>query len=136
MRRSGLCSVFMVLVGVGSFCGCEGTPSGPPPEKRFTVSGTVNLDGKALADGKINFVDAKGGGDGGDVKNGSYSAKVTAGSKKVQCTASEATSKPVEGKQGVMEVVSLIPPKYNSKTELKEEISADKSGLNFDLKTK
>ena len=111
-------------------------PGGPPPVIRHKVTGAVKLDGKPLETGRINPIDLAGGGDGGEIKNGTFSMEATAGKKRVEIAASRVTDKNVEGKSDVKESASLIPEEYNAKSTLTAEIFANKPNeLSFDLKS-
>ncbi|MFN0198137.1 MAG: hypothetical protein ACKVT0_15425 [Planctomycetaceae bacterium] len=123
-------SLFVVLPG----CGADG----PPAVTRFPVTGTVTLDGQPIDSGNIRFLDTTvSGGDAGDIKGGSYSLQATPGKKRVEIIATRASSKPVEGKPDVMDTESLIPPQYNTKSELTAEVVADKPNeFKFELKSK
>jgi hypothetical protein len=96
----------------------------------------VTLDGKPLETGRINFLGGEGGGDGGEINNGSYSLQATEGNKRVEITATRVSDKSVEGKSDVNETESLIPETYNSKSTLTAEISSDEPNeFSFDLKS-
>jgi hypothetical protein len=126
--------ILLHLACVPGLTGC-GDSSGPPAAKRYKVSGTVTLDGKSIASGAIRFLDVKGGGDGGEIKNGSYSLLATPGEKRVEISASAPSDKNVEGKESVKDTVSLVPAKYNSKSELKQTVAEKDNNFNFELKS-
>ena len=121
-------------VGLFLFSGCgAGGDEGPA---RYKVTGRVTLDGKPLETGRINFLGGEGGGDGGEINNGSYSLQATEGNKRVEITATRVSDKSVEGKSDVNETESLIPETYNSKSTLTAEISSDEPNeFSFDLKS-
>ena len=104
------------------------------PGKR-DVTGTVKFDGQDVADGDIVFTpdDKSVGAEGGKIKDGKYTIKARDGKNKVEVRATRL----VPGKKGPMgEDASemYVPEKYNLKTELTADISADKTEHNFDLK--
>jgi hypothetical protein len=119
--------------------GCGGGGSGP---ETFTVSGNVSLDGKPIEKGTISFVPADGKGPtaGAVIKDGAYTAKVTAGSKKVTIVAPKVvgTRKLYDTPDSptTEEIKESIPAKYNSKTTLTANIQGDASDQNFPLKSK
>jgi len=125
-RLSGV--VTLVMLGL-VITGCG--PSGPTMR---TISGTVTYDGQPVSNGQIIFraTDAGGVGDAGPIKDGKYEAKVRGGPKTVEITAQRETGK--KDSLGGAEVEQFIPENYNTKTELKADISDDNSALNFDLK--
>ena len=132
LRLVPFSSFFMLLLSLTTAVGCGAGAAGP---KRYVASGTVTLNGTSLASGRINFVDLKGGGDGGDISGGSFSVPTSLGKKRVEITAQKSSDKPVEGKQGIMQTEALIPRKYNSRSVLTAEIVADKpnNALKFEL---
>jgi len=115
---------------------------------REAVSGTVTLDGQPLAEGLIQFTPAGGSTEGGVptgggslIKGGTFSISretgLPPGTYNVAINAAEKRgerTKPAEvggGKQTEL-AKELIPAKYNSKSELKTEIT--KGGSNSSLK--
>jgi hypothetical protein len=104
--------------------------------KTHSVSGTVTLDGSSLPDGYVAFVpEGSGEGGGGEIKNGSYSAKLAPGKYKVEITASKMMPLPPgqTGMDGAKEEVrQYIPDKYNVRTELRADVSGSQS-LDFQL---
>lgn len=92
------------------------------------VSGTVTLDGKPLEEGNIAFrplpVLATLEATSGLVKGGKYQIKVRPGQNQVEITA----IKPIPGPKDPFGMgpppKSIIPEKYNTKSELREEVQA------------
>src|SRR5688572_21641734 len=89
-----------------------------------TVSGTVSVDGKPLANGVISYVPAEGAGEPatGNVSGGSYKVQMRAGKKFVQISAPVVTGKRKEYEGPGAPLVEIteesLPPHYNSQTEL------------------
>lgn len=102
-----------------------------------TVSGTVTLDGKPLEEGNIAFRPlpalAVSEAMGGSIKDGKYQVKARPGQNRVEITATRI----VPGKKdnfGTLLRESILPEKYNAKSELTKEISAGRANeLNFEL---
>jgi hypothetical protein len=105
-----------------------------------TVSGTVTLDGKPLEEGNIAFRPlpalAKSEARGGPIKDGKYQVKARPGQNRVEITATRV----VPGKKdsfGTPLRESIVPEKYNAKSELTKEISAGGANeFNFELKSR
>lgn len=125
--------VVALLVGLA---GCGG------PGSLQDVEGTVTLNGQNLAEGDITFIpaDTQFGGEGGKIKDGAFKMKARSGKNKVEIRANrEVPGKTVPSaagpgaKEPLME--SIIPPKYNEKTELQADVSASNRSFKFDLKT-
>jgi len=122
----GCCCAFLVL-------GCTTEP------RKNTVAGTVDLDGAPLAEGDITFV-PKGEGRpaGGVIRDGKYAVQLEKGTyevkilatKKVPVAPGEATASGEKDK-----LVSIIPEKYNEKTELTVTVDGD-TKKDFPLSTK
>ena len=127
-------SCLLFLIGCGSNDGF------------LRVSGKITLDGTPLKDGLIVFNPAQGESGASisaEVKNGVYSTRVDSGKKIVKITAQEEIDNPDLAKTDLKKnpliplkiTRSIIPEKYNKRTELTVEISQDKSKFDFDLKT-
>jgi hypothetical protein len=114
--------------------------SGPPSTK---VSGTVTLDGKALADGEVMFVQAAAGytPDILPVKDGKFEGTAKQGKVKVEFRAYRDVPPPTgadvtEEAKATPNKVNYLPARYNTETTLTAEVTD--SGLNpsqFDLKS-
>ena len=129
MTLRGFIGFAAVLGALVMIQGCG--QSGP---KMLDVKGTVNFDGKPVAEGDIAFLPENEavGGEGAKIKDGQYSMKVKEGRNKVRITGSRV----VPGKKGPMGedwVEQFIPQKYNDTTTLTAEVSAGKTQHNFDL---
>ncbi len=106
------------------------------------VTGSVTVDGEPAKTGAISFfpVDSKGTPVGASIKDGSYSALVPFGEKKVEVRVSK-----VVGKQRlydtadspVKEVMTeALPPKYNSSSELRLTVEPGEIQQDYHLETK
>lgn len=139
--NSPVCCVLLVaLAGVcGSGCGEAG------PE-RLAASGEVTLDGKPLETGSIAFLPAAGTeapSVGGTIENGRYELPAEKGALvgkyNVRITSMQKTGKQIEAGSpeppGTMvdEVKQVVPPRYNTETELTAEVTADGENT-FDFK--
>ena len=140
--------LILTFTGIAAV-GCGG---GADSVGRQPVSGVVQMDGKPLDKGAINFQPFEGGkhlvGAGAVIDNGNYSIPadqgLTAGKYTVAISAPEPSSQsgPVAGQsaEDAMKAVATagapkerLPAKYNSTTELMVEVKA--SGTNkFDFK--
>lgn len=98
----------------GFTAGCQTDP--------FTeVTGTVTMDGAPLAEGEIIFIapDNSATPSAGPIKDGRFQFRATAGAKKVQVNATRDTGRVSEGAP-VRE--SIVPERYNTKTELTADV--------------
>ncbi|MEW4456239.1 hypothetical protein AB1L30_26475 [Bremerella sp. JC817] len=124
---------FVLLATVG--CGGGRTDLIP-------VQGKVTLDNQPLEKGKITLeaTDGRGGVEGGDIINGEYSLKTTAGSKAVKIHAEKVVGqkKTYNTKDSAVEDVAVeaIPPRYNRNTELAIEVSTTETEHSFELTSK
>lgn len=131
MHVRALLSAAFLVVCLG--CGNSGPRTSP-------VTGIVELDGEPLAEGDMTFVPkgtagraagarVKGGKYTADVEDGSYSVKITA-TKKVPLGPGEPS---VSGEKD--KLVSIIPARFNEKTELTLEVKGT-TQKDFKLATK
>jgi len=106
-----------------------------------SVRGTVTMDGKPVASGSVTFV--KQGGElareGAVIREGSFQAAVPPGTYKLelngQRVVGKRTQKGFDGKDETLDVTQeLFPDRYNSKTELTEEIKSGVNVIKLDLK--
>jgi hypothetical protein len=108
---------------------------------RYPIEGEVRLDGQPLADGTIIFQPVAGDHDAdvGQIKDGNFALKATAGEKKVAVKATKlvpSTEPSALGGPPSPVTVSLIPPKYDRETILRETVAP--GGANkfvFELKS-
>ncbi|MBN9122972.1 MAG: hypothetical protein J0I06_28180 [Planctomycetes bacterium] len=121
----------------GALAGCSG--GGPDPA---TVSGAVKVNGAPVANGTIAFAPADGTGAPatGDIKNGRYEVRTTAGKKVVQVSVPVVSGKHkahVGPDAPWVEVTSeSLPDKYHSKSELTFEVKAGSNTKDWDLTVK
>lgn len=126
-------------VAIVLLAGCSSSPG------EVEVTGTVTLNDMAVGSGNealIKFVPADGKGKAADgfVDQGAYKVKVAPGAYKVEITWNRPTGKKVArgGMKGpgseIDEVVSEIPARYNTATELKADVSAAAAKHDFTLK--
>jgi hypothetical protein len=120
-----------------SLAGCSGRPA---------VQGTVTFDGASVDDGAISFVPAGGAGSAGPVgvkvADGKYTIGgdrgLAPGSYRVEITWKKKTGKtvPTPGDPAVQmpETKQVIPPRYNTRTELTADITSGSNTKDFELK--
>jgi hypothetical protein len=108
-----------------------------------SVSGTVTIDGKPVASGSVTFV--KQGGElareGAVIRDGSFQAVVPPGKYKLELNGQKVISKrkqkAFDGTDEEVEITEeLFPERYNSKTELTEEIKPGANTIKLELKAK
>jgi len=113
-----------------------------------TVTGTVRVDGEPLEKGSIRFVpvddqgevaSGRGPGGGGTIKGGKYQVDqgLTPGKYRVEIQGTKEGSKqinnPLIPAELAREEVAVVPPKYNKKSILIEEVRAGSNPIDFDL---
>ena len=90
------------------------------------VSGTVTLNGKPLKEGNIAFrplpVSATSEATGGPIVGGKFRVKARPGQHRVEITATQAATGPKDPFGVAPPPKSLIPEKYNGKSELTKEV--------------
>jgi hypothetical protein len=137
----------LLLAASGLMAGCSGSRDDLPREP---VSGTVTMDGQALAEGAIQFTPAAGSGGPAishtaPIENGQFSIPradgLVPGSYKVSISAvpvkRDTRIQATFGKKKATPFKELIPAKYNTKTILTGEIKrGGASGLKYDLQSK
>jgi hypothetical protein len=127
----GFVACAVVLAGCGS--------AGP---KRYGVSGTVKYKGEPIKNGSITFQSKENGNSGAAITNGEYTIPATAGLVPGNYTVSISypdpkAPRPKEGEPPgkTPPAKESLPPKYNTKSELKADIEAiPMNDKNFDLK--
>lgn len=126
-----------LLCCLGLVVGCGG-PSDTPD--LGSVSGTIELNGKPLADAQIEFSPEKGRGSIATTDaNGHYVLKYTndldgavLGSHTVRITTGKAGSGG-EGSDATAATPERIPPKYNSQTDIKVEVKAGSNTFDYKI---
>lgn len=135
MRLSLLFVAGWLLVG---FAGCKGSDA---PD-RYPVTGTASFQDQPIEKGTILLLPEDGNGrpDGGDIVNGEFQLQSTPGKKRVEIRANVEVETPEDQKQPAqlqMETRTykeIIPPRYNSASELTAEVEAkDQNRLEFKL---
>ncbi len=103
--------------------------------KVVPVRGTVTLDKKPLADGKIVFSTPGKAPEALPITNGTFEGKVEAGERKVEILAyKDAPPVPMEGVPPGENKVNYLPARYNSESQLRATVSPGGSlDLKFDL---
>jgi hypothetical protein len=122
MRRATPCLFLVVLLG------CAGSE-----KPKYPVRGTVTFDGAPVEEGDILFLPGQ---EGGRIEDGAFEFLATPGSKRVEIRASKLDPK-LKNPRGEPTPVDYIPPKFNTQSTLKAEVTA--SGPNqftFDLKSR
>jgi hypothetical protein len=110
--------------------GCGGAPA----DGKVRVWGTVTLDGSPLADGAILFDgERKLPSEMGRIRNGKYEVRVAPGARVVRIT-SERVSPDKRDKLDMPLVEQVLPARYNSASELRVTVNADKEEK-FDLRS-
>jgi len=135
--------VFTLLIACfGLNLGCGGGKV-RVPTKRVPVSGTVNLDGKPLATGRVTF-DAQNGEPPTtcNILNGVFSGTVMIGKNKVMLIATTKMTMKEKMKMdgpGYDEVVefNILPDRYHSKSEITKDVAdPGPNKFDFDLQSK
>ncbi len=122
-----------LLVCMAAFVGCAKN------DGLCSVEGTVTLDGAPIESGNINFgpeVGQPGTATGGKIENGKYSIRASEGNMIVSIRAQkkETVQDPEHGE--VINMIDLVPEKYNRQSELKATVNAGKNKIDFDLQSK
>lgn len=114
------------------FAGCSNEP------RQYEVTGVATYQGQPIAEGQIIFEDeapAQGKWP-GQIKDGRYQLKATAGPKLVRLSASRETGKILEGGMGapIPERIDILPPKFNSQSQEKRTVEAkEPQTIDFNL---
>ncbi len=132
---SGSRANVLFLLIVFSALGCE-------PSFTALVSGVVTVDGEPAKVGAISFIpeDNIGTPVGGVIEDGNYSVEVPFGSKKVEVRVSKVVGKkrlydtPDSPVKEIM--TEALPPKYNSATELRLNVTPGGHQQDYHLETK
>ncbi len=131
-RWFGLCSLLITLAGCGG--GAETPDLG-------SVSGTILLDGKPLADAAVEFTPVSGRGSVATTDaSGKYTLRYTTdidGAVLGPHTVRITTGRPATGGEGgetKPAAPERIPPKFNSATDIKEEVKAGPNTFDYDIK--
>lgn len=138
MKYAQLLAVLPVLCSISLVVGCGGPASTAVP-----ISGTVSVEGQPIEGGLITFlsVDDTVPAAGAPIKNGTYSAEVEPGEKKIMVLGTKVVGEeyilqgvPDSGTREKLETITH--PNYNARhlTPLTATVSGANSEMNFDLK--
>ncbi|MCE9565430.1 MAG: hypothetical protein K8U57_25685 [Planctomycetes bacterium] len=129
MRRTGAGFAFLLVMMLVVGCGGD--------EQFGELSGTITYDGKAIENGAITFYPEHGPTAGSIITEGRYSTKVSLGPAKVMISSSK-----VVGEKKVYNTpdspampltAEALPAKYNTATELRQDITPGKQTKDFNL---
>lgn len=130
-RKPITTAMFAVVLMV---LGCSSKTPKPPPG--YPVTGTVAYNGAPLAEGTITFYPENIDGfppPSAPIRGGAFTATVPAGKRKVWISSTKPGSKKAPSGDPIPEEV--LPPQYNTKTNLTADISSSgPNELKFDLK--
>jgi hypothetical protein len=137
MRRR---QVVWLVAGLLLLPGCSG--------QRADVSGTVQIDGRPVDEGAIQFIPVEGTtgpSAGGVIKDGRYHIArdkgVTVGKNRVEIRAFRTTGRKVQDPTGppgakAEERVQAFPPEYNERSTVVKDVRAGSNTIDFDVHTK
>jgi hypothetical protein len=94
-------------------------------KKQAAVKGTVTLESRPLADGEISFVVEGRGPIIMQIQNGAYSGEVPVGANRVEIRAFKPGPPLSTDPKGAPTKVNYIPARFNDRTTLKAEVTAD-----------
>ena len=113
---------------------------------RASVTGNVTLDGQPIDGGTISFIptdNANGSTARGKIEGGHYSIPasegLTPGTKRIKVRWTRKAGKKVRAPRPefqdkiIEQVMEVVPPRYNARSELKAEIKTGKNVVNFEL---
>ena len=126
-----------LVVALLSFLSAAGC-SKPGRPGYQTVTGRVTFDGQPLENGFVQFVpvDSKTSPESGRIAKGLYRMESKGGKVSVHILSTRLTGK-MDPVMGTAIEEMFIPERYNSKSELKAEVAADKANaIDFDLTSK
>jgi hypothetical protein len=133
MRILGLFVCIGIVVAFSSGC----TPAVPPPPPVATVKGTVQLDGKPMKSGEIDFVATAQPAKTMKIEDGVFSGEAFAGKNTVLIhlyVEGDIISTDPDKKRSVKE---SLPAKYNEQSTLSADVPATgASDLKFDVTSK
>lgn len=133
MLRSLQCAAILLLCLTVAAC-----QSDRLEPKKYSVSGTVTLDGKPLTDdGLIYFKTiATGAMDVLNLKAGKYSGTAEPGDRRVEIVVVRTTTEVIDRMTTELKE-SLIPARYNTESKLAAKVTPEGPNLfNFDLESK
>jgi len=123
-----------VLLGLATLPGCS--------DGKSSVKGSVTIDGQPVGSGSVTFV--KQGGElareGAVIQGGSFHATLPPGTYKLELNGQKVVGKrkqkAFDGTDEEVEITEeAFPPRYNTKSELLQEIKPGANAINLDLKS-
>jgi len=132
IQRLRMLLLLLPFIGI---VGCPGSSS------HGEVTGTVTLDGQPLKEGNVRFVpvDGKSQTASAKITDGKFTATVPVGKMRVEISAGKVVGKTKmfdsPDAPTVDDVRELIPERYNTKSELKVEVSRGTNEVDFPLKS-
>lgn len=131
--QNSFCGGLPLALCLLAFAGCG--------DGKAIVNGTVTVDSAPVASGVVTFV-SEGGAltrEGAIIQNGAFNAKLPPGKYKLELTGQKVigkrTQKGFDGKDEQVELTGeLFPERYNTKSELTQEIRAGSNEVKLDLK--
>jgi hypothetical protein len=133
-RISRTTSRLLATALLSAFLGCDSGTS--------SVNGTVSLDGQPVKSGSIKFENTETGHqEGAVIQDGKFQAKLPSGKYRLELTGQKVVGqrkqKDFEGKDEVVPITDeLFPEKFNTSSQLIEEIKPGSQTLPLDLKSK
>ncbi|MCC9606800.1 hypothetical protein LOC68_16045 [Blastopirellula sp. JC732] len=131
------CACAALLIGVVCLTGCGGD------DGYAMVEGTVTLDGQPIENGVISLVplDGETPTAGERIENGVYKMRAPLGTKRVEISASKVVGQRAayagEADSPQMDITkSIVPARYNMKSELTLDVAPGINKKDFDLKSK
>ena len=131
MRLLGLFLCMGIVVALTSGC----TPSVPKPPPLATVKGTVNLDGKLMPSGEIEFEVIAQPAKILKIEDGAFSGEVFAGKNTVRIHMYKEGPPASTDPEKKPQKMEALPPQYNIKSSLSYDVpEGGASDLKFDVK--
>jgi hypothetical protein len=133
MKRLTLSVLGAFLLAASGGCG----------DSKGTVNGTVTLDGEAVANGAVTFVKTEGDPvrEGAVIKDGAFQTRVPPGKYRIEVNGKKVVRKETrKGMSGEDEEVEIteerFPERYNTKSELTQEIRSGVNTVKLELTSK
>jgi hypothetical protein len=134
LEFSRLKAALLCLAVIALCVGCS--------DGKTSVTGTVTLDSEPVASGVITFIKQDGDliREGAIIKDGRFEAHAPPGKYRLELSGQKVVGKRkqkgFDGKDEEVEISEeLFPPRYNTNSELTEEIKAGHNSLKLDLKS-
>lgn len=125
----------LLLATVSILLGCGSSPAVPEIEGTVSTAGTVTFDGQPLVKGEITFNDPAAQRPMsfvGEIRNGQFELRAPSGVMRVEIRAYEQAG----GDDDTPLSKQLIPARYNDRSELSVELTADGPNvLSFELES-